>query len=208
MKQLLQEGFPQLYKMQQTGLIKAYGIGTNEVLPCIQALSDSHIKLLLLAGRGTLLCNGAPQSTGLIRADGGQMPELIKTLKSHPNHPKLVAASIANSGIAYGGTHYNYKPADKSALEFRDKINAAIGEYNVDHRSQWTMKDLLIHYPLDHLGDAVASVMPGPGNIEEFEDTARTFRKEVPRDLWNVLMRKGLLNPELQLTNDKNQPTS
>jgi hypothetical protein len=39
--------------------------------------------------------------------------------------------------------------------------------------------------------------MPGPRNIEEFEDTAQTYEKKIPRALWDALMQRGLLNPRL-----------
>lgn len=199
MQQVMAEAYPKLWEMQQAGLIKAYGIGTNEVGTCIESLKDEHIKLLMLAGRGTLLCNDAPVAPEEIKRDSRLLDVLATKMKTHANAPKLVIAAIGNSSLGYGGKTYNYAPASPEVLGFRDMMQARLDGYNDFHGSRFQMTDLLVRYPIDYLGDSVAAVVSGPRSPEEAEQVAQAYDTKLPPALWQHIANHGLLNNKLQL---------
>ncbi len=197
MKQVLQDAFPQLKRMQDQGLIRAYGVGTNEIGICLAALKDPYIKLSLLAGRGTLLCNGAAEAPDLIARDGKNFPQLMSELHKHKNCPKIIVAAIGNSGLGYGSPLYNYVPADPECLAFRNQVYSLLNQFNERQSSNYTMCDLLVRYPLDSFGDSVAAVMSGPRSIKEVDEIIDAYQKEIPSDLWQTLATQGLISSKI-----------
>jgi D-threo-aldose 1-dehydrogenase len=114
MQQVLEEAYPELYRMQQQNKIKAYGLGTNEIGPCVESLRDDHIGFFLPAGRCTLLCNNAPAASEEIKKDSRLLPQFLEKLRERreqalpgKSQPALIAAAIGNSSLGYGGDRYN-----------------------------------------------------------------------------------------------------
>ncbi len=192
LRQVLDEAFPELWDMQQRGLLHAYGLGTNEIEPCISALHDPHIKLLMLAGHGTLLCNGAPAAPPQIQAGGPALDRLLGAMKAHANTPRLAIAAIGNSGLAFGGNMYNYVPAPAEMIAFRDRLFAAIREFLPAAPPPITQ--ILVAFPFAALGAAVATVVSGPRSASELASLLNaTDAPEFPEAFWNHLAAKGLI---------------
>jgi D-threo-aldose 1-dehydrogenase len=51
-----------------------------------------------------------------------------------------------------------------------------------------------LQFPLAH--PAVAAILPGPRNVEEFETNARLLQYPIPPALWADLRASGLLHPD------------
>ncbi|MDX2072787.1 MAG: aldo/keto reductase [Alphaproteobacteria bacterium] len=192
MSAVMRESFPALWEMQQQGIIKGYGIGTNEIGPCLRALDDPHISVLLPAGRFTLLCNGATAAPQQIQEDSRNLPALLNKIKTHSNQPRIIAAAIGNSGLGYGGPNYNYAPASSEVKAFREKVAVSLQDYNGSHGTNYTMPQLLARYALDQGDGLVATVMPGPRSESEVQQAVDAHQATIPDDLWKYLADRGL----------------
>lgn len=199
LNQLLKEAYPTLKRLQDDKQIIGYGLGTNEFDICLKSLTDPFISFFLPAGRFTLLCNGADQAPYQIWCDSNQAELFLNKLRQHPNQPKIIAAAIGNSGLGYGADIYNYAPASKEVIVFRNKIFVALNEYNTKHKTNISIHQLLVQYPLVFGGKDVVTVMPGPRSAEEFNQCYSAYQNEVPMGLWKFLQFEGLINRNLKI---------
>ena len=58
-RKAMEGAWPALDGLRRAGVIKAVGIGVNEVEPCLRFARDADLDCILLAGRYTLLEQGA-----------------------------------------------------------------------------------------------------------------------------------------------------
>jgi D-threo-aldose 1-dehydrogenase len=110
----LEGAYPALDELRRAGVIKAVGIGVNEVEPCLRFARDADLECILLAGRYTLLEQGA-------------LDELLPLcLKKNIG---VVIGGPFNSGIlALGAAEhatYNGRPAPPDVLERLRRIEQA-----------------------------------------------------------------------------------
>lgn len=102
----LASGLPELHRLKTAGSIAGYGLGVNEVRPCLDVLARGNLDAILLAGRYTLL-------------DRSAEPELLPLCRERGI--SLVIGGVFNSGIlATGpveGAFYDYGPAPADILD-------------------------------------------------------------------------------------------
>jgi D-threo-aldose 1-dehydrogenase len=168
-------GYRALAELRAAKNIGAIGFGVNEWEVCLEALPHIDLDCIMLAGRYTLLEQGALQTF---------FPECKRRTISG------IAAGPYNSGIlatgAAEGSFYNYKTADAAVLERVRAIDKICGDFGV------ALPLAAIHFPVMH--EQVCTVVAGAHSPEQFLMTHAYLQWQVPAVLWAALKQNGLLD--------------
>ncbi len=173
MKTLRESGYRALESLRRGGVVAAIGIGVNEREVLLEAMEWGAWDAFLLAGRYTLL-EQAPLDDLL--------PKCLVAGTS------IVVGGPLNSGILAGRDTWNYRPAPPDVAA-RVKAIAVICD---SHRVP--LAAAALQFPLAH--PAVAAIIPGPRNAEEFAANLDLLRHPIPAGLWADLREAGLLHRE------------
>ncbi|MDE0191497.1 MAG: aldo/keto reductase [Gammaproteobacteria bacterium] len=164
-------GYRALSELRATGAVRAIGLGVNETAVCEQALEHGDWDCFLVAGRYTLLEQGALQ-TLLPACEARGVSVLI--------------GGPYNSGILAGGrATYNYRRAPDAVVEKTARLEAVCGAYGAP------LAAAALQFPLAH--PAVAAVLPGIDRPERVDETLRLLHHPIPSDLWRDLKAANLL---------------
>ena len=169
-RQLETGGYRALLELKQSGRIGAIGLGVNEWEVLMDAFDLGDWDVFLLAGRYTLL-----EQTSLD-------PFLSTCMKRGAS---VVAAAPFNSGILVGGSTWNYAKAPDAILARVRALEAVCAEFHVP------LPAAALQFPLTH--PAVCNVLPGPRSPAELEEILRWWNVEIPREMWGVLVERGLV---------------
>jgi D-threo-aldose 1-dehydrogenase len=165
-----------LAKLKAAGQVGAIGIGVNEADICEDALQAADFDCFLLAGRYTLLEQGA-------------IAELLPFCESRG--VGIILGGPFNSGILAGpvreGAWHDYAPAPPALLDRARRIEAVCSRHGVP------LPAAALQFPLAH--PAVASVIPGALAAQEVAENAAHLRRPIPPALWAELRHEGLLDP-------------
>ena len=175
-REALDGAYPALDELRRAGVIKAVGIGVNEVEPCLRFARDADLDCLLLAGRYTLLEQGA-------------LDELLPLCLE--KRIGILIGGPFNSGIlaqgATEGATYNYQPAPPEVVDRVRRIDA------VCHRHQVPLAAAALQFPLAH--PAISTIIPGALSRAEVLENAAAVAFDIPAAFWAELRHEGLLHP-------------
>ena len=186
-RQMVEGALPALARRKAEGQLRAYGLGVNDVKVCLDTLDVADVDVILLAGRYTL-------------ADQSALADLL---------PRCVARGVAiiaggpfNSGILASGAHprdgsapyFNYAPAPAEIVGRVARIEAVCAEFGVPLRAA------ALQFPRAH--PAVACVLVGARSVAELEDNLAHARHPIPRDFWQALRMRGLVDAAAPLPGD------
>lgn len=179
LRQLLDETLPALQQLKREGLVRAFGLGTNDVGIVLDVLREAELDVLMLAGRYSLL-------------DHSALPALLPQCLARG--VRIALGGVFNSGIlatgAKGGTAtFNYAPAAREWLERTAKIEAVCDAHGVPLRAA------ALQFPLAH--PAVHSVMLGARKVAEWTDAVAMMSHAIPQAFWEALRKQGLLPAEV-----------
>jgi D-threo-aldose 1-dehydrogenase len=172
-------GFRALERLRCEGAIQAFGLGVNETAVCLEAMTHVHLDVILLAGRYTLLEQGALDALLPACAHSGT---------------SIVVGGPYNSGILATGTrhggplHYDYEIAPQAVVERVGRIEALCDRFSVP------LAAAALQFPLAH--PQVASVIPGLGSRPHLERTLSLYKIRIPDSLWQDLKNEGLLRAD------------
>lgn len=175
--QALREAFPALIELREQGVVGAIGAGMNQWELELRFARELPLDCFLLAGRYTLLEQGA-------------LAEFLPYCEA--NGISVIAGGPYNSGILAsdlgGRANYNYRAAPAEMLDRARSIKAVCDRHGVP------LKAAALQFILAH--SAVASVIPGAASVAEVEENARMVEVAIPTALWAELKVAGLLHPE------------
>lgn len=168
-------GVAALIELRDQGVVKAIGVGMNQHEMLTKFVQQTDIDLVMLAGRFTLLEQGA-------------LDELLPTTLNR--NVGIVNVGVYNSGLLsrdrpVQGANYNYEAASNVLLERVNRIADVCEEFGVK------LPEAALQYSLLH--PAVSSVVLGGRSGEQVLENATRFNKEVPVELWNELAQRGLI---------------
>jgi D-threo-aldose 1-dehydrogenase len=172
MRTLRDSGYRALEQLRTGRVVQAIGIGVNEREVLLEALQWGSWDAFLLAGRYTLL-------------EQGPIEDLLP--KCQQAGTSIVVGGPLNSGILAGRTTWNYRPAPPEVIARANAIEAVCNSHQVP------LVAAALQFPLAH--PAVAAIIPGPRNIEEFHSNLELLRHPIPARLWADLRDAGLLHP-------------
>ena len=186
---MLDGALPALAALKAAGTIRGYGLGVNGVAICLDTLRHSDLDVILLAGRYTL----ADQS-----ALATLLPECVR------RGVAVVLGGPFNSGILASGSrpgngsrpYFDYAPAPEHMVARVAAIESACVEYAIP------LKAAALQFPLGH--PAIACVLPGARSRLEFDDNVSLAKLPIPKEFWQALHDRSLVDPTSPLPN----PTS
>jgi len=152
--------------------VRAIGIGVNEREVLLEALEWGEWDAFLLAGRYTLL-EQAPLDDLL--------PKCVEANTS------IIVGGPLNSGILAGRDTWNYRTAPPEIVARVNAIGAVCDTHEIP------LAAAALQFPLAH--PAVAAIIPGPRNADEFRANLALLRHPIPAALWTDLRQAGLLHP-------------
>ena len=175
-EEALHGAYRALDKLRGDGMIGAVGAGMNQAEMLTRFAREADFDCFLLAGRYTLLEQGA-------------LRELLPTCIERG--VAIIAAGVYNSGILADpkpGAHYNYREVRPDILQRAQKIKTVCERHRVPLRAA------AVQFPLGH--PAVDTVVVGCRSLEQLEDTVRMFEVDIPAALWQELKAERLLAEE------------
>lgn len=172
-------GYRAMRELRDSGEVGAIGLGANEWQVCEQALSEGEFDVFLLAGRYTLLEQGALDSFLPMCAE---------------RNASVVIGGPYNSGIMVQGTrsgqtlHYDYEPAPLAIVDRVRRLEEICDNFAIP------LAAAALQFPLHH--PQVAAVIPGLANEQQVEDTIKLYRTPIPTQFWSALKDEGLLHAD------------
>jgi D-threo-aldose 1-dehydrogenase len=172
-------GLKALEELRAAGAISGFGMGVNEIPACLEVMQHARLDVILLAGRYTLLEQGALDTLFPACAGAGTA---------------IVVGGPFNSGILAAGVRsgvppvFNYEAAPAPVVE---KV-AALEEVCDFHRVR--LPAVALQFPLGN--PLVASVIPGLDSAARVEAALSLYRHPIPPALWQDLKAQGLLRSD------------
>jgi D-threo-aldose 1-dehydrogenase len=168
---------PALRRLKDEGVIRAFGAGVNQAEACERLIDVGQFDCFLLAGRYTLLEQGALDRL---------LPRCAQEKIS------IVLGAPFNSGIlatgAIADARYNYLPAP---AEVKQRV-AAIERFC--QRRGVTLAAAALQFPLAH--PVIVTVIPGARSRAEAERNAALMSEAIPAAFWADLQREGLVRED------------
>jgi D-threo-aldose 1-dehydrogenase len=173
---VIDEAIPEMQKMKREGLIRAIGLGVNEVQVCLDVLKEAELDCILLAGRYTLV-------------DHSGFSELLPICEQRGM--RIAIGGVFNSGILATGVRgkekllFNYDSAPAEWVERVRAIEAACDEFNVPLRAA------ALQFPLAH--PTVDTVLLGANQLNHWADAVAMLQYPIPAAFWAKLKAQGLI---------------
>lgn len=173
----LRYSYPVLSKLRERGEVDAIGAGLNSYSTALRLARREPFDCFLLAGRYTLLEQGA-------------MDEFLPFC--HDNKIGVIMGGVFNSGILASdpseGAKYNYADASPEVLEKTRRIKQVCDAYGIQ------LLAAALQFVLANPN--VTSVIPGCRSPEEVEGNSAALRQRIPSGLWDELKSKRLLRED------------
>ena len=169
------EAFPALARLRDEGLVRAIGVGMNQVPMMSRFARDGDFDVFLLANRYTLLDHEALETLLPLCAERGIA---------------VMIGGVMNSGVLADpgpGSRFDYSTAPPAVLERAQQLAAVCAGHGV------SLKAAAVQFPLAH--PAVVSVIAGVRSIEHLDEYDALFRTPIPRALWDDLRARELIPP-------------
>jgi D-threo-aldose 1-dehydrogenase len=160
LREFLDGGVPALIGLREQGVIRAVGLGVNEWEPAQWLLERADLNVVLLAGRYTLLEQGARGFLDLCAERG----------------VGVIVGGPYNSGLLAGGEHYDYGDVPPELAERTRTLRALVERHGA------RLVDAAFRFPLRH--PSVVSVIPGSQTLAEMRDNLRAQAAVLPDALW------------------------
>lgn len=164
-----------LDRLRSDGVIGAVGAGMNQSEMLASFARAGRFDCFLLAGRYTLLEQGALQDFLPLCQQQGI---------------GVIIGGVYNSGILANpalGAKFNYVDADPALIARALDLQAVCARHGVP------LKAAAIQFPAAH--PAVASILTGARNAAEIAENEALFRHPIPAALWEELRALGLIDP-------------
>ena len=170
-------GYEAMVRLRAAGRVDAIGIGVNETLICEELLGQVELDVILLAGRYTLLEQGALALLNRCAQLG------VKVIVGGPFNSGLLVTPPDSTVV-----RYNYENAPRDMLDRAQALRTLCDQFHTP------LAAAALHYPLAH--PAVNCVLPGLANVAEVKQALAWRDLDIPGELWTRLRREGLIAAE------------
>jgi D-threo-aldose 1-dehydrogenase len=175
-EQVLAAGYPALEELRGEGVVAAIGAGMNQAPMLAELAANTDVDLLMIAGRYTLLEQGA-------------LDDLLPVCERRG--VGVIVAGVFNSGLLA-----REHPSEDATYDYArppaDVLDRAGRIADTCERHGTTLPVAAVAFPLAH--PAVVSVCVGARSPEQARRNARLLAAEIPQALWDDLREEGLLH--------------
>jgi D-threo-aldose 1-dehydrogenase len=178
MDQALAEALPALVELRDAGVVGAIGAGMNSSAPLARFVETGMVDVVLLAGRYTLLEQGALDDVLPLAIEAGT---------------SVIIGGVFNSGLlarvdVADDARYEYAPAPAEQVARARRIAAVCRAHDT------ALPAVALQFPLAH--PAVAAVLVGAASAAELVEDDAHRGTEIPAELWSALVADGLLRAD------------
>ena len=178
LRDFLDGGYRALCDLRDAGVARSIGIGVNEVAICLDLLARVDLDVILLAGRYTLLEQGALAELLPLCVERG-----VEVWIGGPFNSGILASDNApgDGGVA----HYNYAPAPNAIRQRAEELRAACAAQGASLRAA------ALAFPAAHPG--ITAVIAGMVGRAEVVEALHDWHHPPPLGLWGDLRAQGLI---------------
>lgn len=170
--------FPELSKMRDEGIIRAWGLGVNSPEPILKLMEAADANLCLLARQYSLIDHE------------NALHQVFPKAREHGM--KFVIGSALNAGFISGSARFNYGkdnyqiPAD--AIEKRERLRAVAARHGADLRAA----------ALQFSGapDVAAALVVGCSNAQQVLADYTALGTKTPQAFWSDIRSEGLIEAD------------
>lgn len=184
-RQFMDGGYRAMHDLRDAGAISAIGLGANEWQVCEEALAHGDFDCFLLAGRYTLLEQGACDTFFPLCAT-----RQVSVILGGPFNSGILATGVAGPGPF----HYNYEPATPEIVQRVQCIERVCAEFDVP------LAAAALQFPAAH--PQICSVIAGFANEQEVKHALAMMNRPLPPAFWGSLREQALLHPAAVLPGD------
>ncbi|TKV27343.1 aldo/keto reductase [Arthrobacter sp. NamB2] len=171
----MEEALPALLRLREAGVITAIGAGMNQSAMPAEFIRRYDIDVVMLAGRYTLLEQGALADLMPLAVDRGV---------------GVIIAGVYNSGLLSrdrprSDAKYNYETAPAELVARAHRIADICERHGV------SLPDAAVAFPLRH--PATVSVVVGGRTDEQVRGSVERYLRPIPDALWDDLRHEGLI---------------
>lgn len=170
--------FPELTRMREEGLIRAWGLGVNNIEPITRCMEvadpDIHI---------------SAEQYSLIRHREA-VERLLPEIRRRDN--QLILGGVLNTGYLAGSPRYYYQEANatEETARTREALRAVAQRHGIDLRTA-ALQFALAPAEVD-------CVLFGARNGQQVRENIASLGVEIPSDFWAELKREGLVHEDAQ----------
>lgn len=158
-------GMPELTRMREEGLIKAWGFGVNRIEPCLRALEVADPDIFLSATQYSLMYHEDALNRLFPACDRRGV--------------SIVVGAPLNAGFLAGRDRYDYRgQMPEGFMAKRERIRALAAEYGTDLRTA---------------APTVSAIIPGAREPQQVAENVASMQAEIPADFWTELKSEGLI---------------
>lgn len=171
--------FRALQRLRTEGTVKAIGAGMNQSEMLVRFAEAVPVDCFLLAGRYTLL-------------DQGALDALFPVCQA--KNIGILLGGIYNSGILanpHSGAKFNYQDADAALIARAQELD------ELCHRHGTELKAAALQFCMAH--PAVTVAVMGARNAAEVSDNMAMSERAVPPAFWQELRARNLVDPRAPL---------
>lgn len=171
-EQAAKGAFPELTKMREEGLIKAWGMGVNDPEPALRCVAEADPDIFLLACQYSLLDHE--------RALHQTFPRLAERgISVVVGSPLLAGYLTGRDRYLYAGTVPDWAPAKRA------KVQAVCERHGVDLRTAALQ--------FAAAPEVVSAAIPGARTAEQVRANVASMGVAIPADLWAELKHEKLI---------------
>jgi D-threo-aldose 1-dehydrogenase len=175
-EEALTGAIPALVRLRAEGVVRAIGVGMNQSAMLLRFARETDVDVFLVAGRYTLLDQGALADFLPLCAERGIA---------------VVAGGVFNSGILADprpGSRFGYLPADEHILERAQRMR------QICERHGTSLRAAAVQFVLAH--PAIVSVLAGVRNAAQLDEYPDLIREQIPAAVWDELKAEGLVRED------------
>lgn len=163
---------PELIRMREEGMIKAWGFGVNRPEPALRAVEVSDPDIFLLATQYSLL---------------EHQDALEQTFPKLDEHgASVVVGAPLNAGYLAGRERYHYSGEIPDwAPKKRARVSAIAEQHGIDLRTAALQ--------FAAAPKTVSAVIPGARNAAQIEADVQSMKVTIPDEFWTALKSEGLI---------------
>jgi len=164
---------PELTRMREEGLIKAWGLGVNTIEPILETLKVADPDIFLSATQYSLMYHE------------DALNRLFPAVKEHG--ASIVVGAPLNAGFLAGADRYDYEGKMPDGFkQKRERITAIAKAYGTDLR---TAALQFSSAPAE-----VGAVIPGASSGKQAAENVASMQTKIPSDFWRELKEEQLIS--------------